>query len=143
MHVPAGTIAPLAALRASACGGPESVLSERAASARLGRASRNEIDRWRRGSISGWRTQPKRAAWSGFWRRGIPASLFERTGSWAVEVQSAPEEQQRLLGDVAAALEPWLVATGRAGLALHLGECHYTLRPGLGCESRPGGKEPT
>src|SRR5205823_14383615 len=103
MHVPAGTIAPLAALRESACGGPESVLSERSASARLGRASRNEIDRWRRGSISGWRTQPKRAAWAGCWRRGMPASLFERTGSWAVEVQ-APEEQQRLLGDVAAAL---------------------------------------
>ena len=76
------------------------------------------------------------------WRRGIPASLLERAGSWAVEVRSAREEQERLLGDVAAALEPWLVATGRAGLALHLGQHHYTLCPGVGLRGTTSGKEP-
>ncbi len=76
------------------------------------------------------------------WRRGITASLLERAGSWAVEVRSARGEQQRLLSDVAAALEPWLAETDRVRLALHLGERRYTLRPGLGLRSSTSGKEP-
>ena len=117
--------------------------SGRSATARLGRASGNE-----NGAVATRiEIRVADAAEGGsvvecLWRRGIPASLLERAGSWAVEVRSAREEQQRLLGEVAAALEPWLVATGRAGLALQLGQRHYTLGPGLGLRSTTSGKEP-
>jgi hypothetical protein len=73
---------------------------------------------------------------------GITAGLLERAGSWAVEVRSAGGEQQRLLGDAAAALEPWLADTDRVGLALRVGERHYALRPGLGLRSSTSGEEP-
>jgi hypothetical protein len=119
------------------------MLYERAASARLRRARRSE------NQSVGTRIEievANAAEGSGvvecLWRRGITASLLERARSWAVEVRSAGGEQQRLPSDTAAALEPWLAETDRVGLALRVGERHYTLRPGLDLRSSTCGEEP-
>jgi hypothetical protein len=68
-------------------------------------------------------------------RRRFAASLVESGSGWTVEIRSA-EDPQRLLLDVAVALDDWLNDARRPAVVLHAGDARFSMRPMLPSDRR-------